>query len=222
MHEYSSDAPDRTRAPLALAGIAILFAYGGSLLRERLHFDPPWWLWLEPPSLAGLYWLLHSGFDRWLWRMRVFGWRASAVRDLRGTWVGTLTSSHAKERHVPVVLWIDQTWTRLRVRTATEQSTSRSLSAAVLTDDAAEPGLSYQYVNDPKAFAAVPGMESHRGTASFVFSSEEDSLEGEYYTGRGRENYGAIRLRRISGRLLPRGTALQRISDGVQLPASVG
>lgn len=208
MHQYSSDSPDRRSIPLALAGIAVAVAYLVSVTRTRLGFDPPWWLWIEPPSLAGLYWMLYAAFDNWAWRQRLFGWRPSRIRDLRGTWVGTLTSSHAAEVTVPVVVWVSQSWTRLRVRVETLQSASHSVAGAVLTEDAAKPGLSYQYVNEPKAFVSVETMHPHRGTASFDFGVDEETLDGEYYTGRGRSNHGSIRVRRISKTILPKEAAL--------------
>lgn len=210
MHEYSSDAPDRRKIPLTLAGIAVALAYLIFLASGPAGIPAPWWLWLEPPSLAGLYWALHELFDRKLWRANVLGWRPSQIRDLRGTWVGTLTSSHAPEREIPLVLWISQTWTRLSVRVETAQSASHSVAAAVLTNEAAEPGLTYQYVNDPKPLAATRTMHPHRGTATFHFGVDENALDGDYYTGRGRENVGAIRLLRTSTGLLTKEQALAR------------
>jgi hypothetical protein len=198
MHEYSSDARDRTKVPFILAAVAVVLAYPVFLAKRRYGIDPPWWLWLEPPSLAAIYVGLHALFDQLVWRVNLLGWRPSRIRDLRGTWVGTLTSSHDRAKEVPVVLWISQTWTRLRIRVETDQSGSHSVAAAVLTDDAVEPGLIYQYVNDPKPLVAKSTMHPHRGTANLRFGPDDAILEGDYYTGRGRENHGVMTLRRVA------------------------
>ena len=57
------------------------------------------------------------------------------------------------------------------------------ISASLRTVDLLNAELSYQYVNEPMSNA--PGtMEIHRGTATLELIGS--SLEGDYYTGRGR------------------------------------
>ena len=60
--------------------------------------------------------------------------------------------------------------------------------------------LTYEFLNEPKSHTAAT-MAIHRGTASLRLqrSDREDVLEGEYYTGRGRTNHGALRLVRTKG-----------------------
>ena len=67
--------------------------------------------------------------------------------------------------------------------------------AMVLTDDPSGTVLSYEYLNEPVA-AAGATMHAHRGTARLVLQGESD-LDGEYYTGRDRQQYGALRIHRI-------------------------
>ena len=75
----------------------------------------------------------------------------------------------------------------------TKYSRSRSITASLRTDDVPNPELSYLYINEPKAMA-VTTMSMHRGTT--VMELKDDVLEGDYYTGRGRTTFGAIKLTR--------------------------
>lgn len=207
MHTYNSDAPDRRRVPVALAGIAVGCAYGLYSILQATSTQPPWWV--DTPSVVGFYGLLYTAFDHLGWRIRLLGIRFSKNRDLRGTWTGLLTTSHNGGSEIPITIWVTQTWTHLRVRVATQQSASHSVTGAVFTEEAAEPGLMYQYVNDPKPLSAPSTMHAHRGTASFRFSQDVNLLEGDYYTGRDRSSYGSIVVRRVSSMLLDRNSAIE-------------
>ena len=78
----------------------------------------------------------------------------------------------------------------------TASSESRSLMAMMSKDDAGREVLTYEYRNEPRS-GAVSTMHAHRGLARLSLRREDgDILEGEYYTGRDRQHYGAIRLRR--------------------------
>ncbi len=55
--------------------------------------------------------------------------------------------------------------------------------------------LIYEYVSEPNP-GAVETLHIHYGTARVTLN--DDNLEGEYYTGRGRLNIGTIRLHRKS------------------------
>jgi hypothetical protein len=35
-------------------------------------------------------------------------------------------------------------------------------------------------------------MSIHRGTVRLVFDEKKNTLEGEYYSGRGRQNFGSL------------------------------
>ena len=65
--------------------------------------------------------------------------------------------------------------------------------SASLTVDPIEATLTYNYLNEPGA-GAPASMEMHKGTAVLRFQTAE--LEEAYYTGRGRESHGVLRLSR--------------------------
>jgi hypothetical protein len=76
----------------------------------------------------------------------------------------------------------------------TEHSTSRSLAASLLLNQPEGPTLIYQYRNEPKPNAEKT-MHAHMGTALLRLKNAE-CMEGEYYSGRDRQNYGSLILRR--------------------------
>jgi predicted pore-forming effector associated with SMODS systems len=60
-------------------------------------------------------------------------------------------------------------------------------------DSGDEQSVSYQYTNEP-VVSARSTMHTHRGTATLVLKNGGLILEGEYYSGRDRQNIGTIRL----------------------------
>ena len=55
--------------------------------------------------------------------------------------------------------------------------------------------LTYEYHNEPLP-GATGTMHAHRGSATLRLAENGNALEGEYFSGRDRANYGAIHLRR--------------------------
>jgi len=74
-------------------------------------------------------------------------------------------------------------------------SISQSLVAALQVGTPEGTVLSSQYRNEPKP-GALATMQIHYGTARLALR-DAAVLEGEYYSGRGRQNYGAIRIEKI-------------------------
>ena len=194
MHPYSIESSERHRVPMVLATIAVLIVYGLSTVVQRMEFALPWWLSL--PSVFGVYGLCYLLFDHWLWRttlLRIL--LGIRTPDLSGSWKSNVEpagdSFSSREANVE----IRQTWTKLIVTLETEASRSKSVVAAIafLTPQRAE--LVYEYSNEPKA-GAVDSMHAHRGLARLVCTGE-DEMEGEYFTGRDRGTYGALKLVRV-------------------------
>jgi len=65
----------------------------------------------------------------------------------------------------------------------------------------ASEGLVYEYANDPRPDATVT-MHAHRGLAFLRLSVDGKQMQGDYYTGRDRANYGSMQLRRLSPKRL--------------------
>jgi hypothetical protein len=119
----------------------------------------------------------------------------SAIPVVAGTWVATIKPKEHGE--VDGVMWISQTWTKISAHFETESSKSFSSMACLNTHDGPEPGLKYEYLNEPKSLAD-DALFPHRGTAHLMLHEEEHELIGNYYTGRGRQGIGEAHFRRVS------------------------
>jgi hypothetical protein len=175
--------------------VAIGAAWVFFRLLGKAHLEVPWWL--DAPSTMGFFAFLYAIFDKTLWRqswVRRLG--LVKVPVLEGRWQGHIRSSfdqHAVEHKVSVD--IKQSWTRISLMLESAGSTSRTLVGSLQVDTPEGPVLSYQYQNEPKSGA--PGtMQIHYGTARLVLR-DGVALDGDYYSGRGRQEYGTITLRKV-------------------------
>ena len=195
MHPYTTDSNERRMILLGIAVLSILCAFALNSVSSRL--DISWLWWVDVPSVFGFYGIIYTAMNRWLWRWRILR-RIGLVRvpDLNGQWHGYVSSSfdNCAERK-DVLVTISQTWTRISITLHARTSQSHSLIGAVLIGQQGEPVLSYEYMNEPKP-DAPDTMHAHRGTARLVVRGEGKFLEGEYYSGRDRQNYGILHLER--------------------------
>ena len=197
MHAYALESRERIYVPLFLAAASILAAFGLHTLVDALKTAPPWWL--DAPSVVGFYELFHWSYDKRLWKNIVLRrLRLANTPDLNGNWKGYLTSSYEKNavKH-DVVAKITQTWTKLAVVVNTPTSKSRSVVAALSIEESGGAILSYEYINEPQG-SAKPTMEMHRGFASLSVSEKAQTLNGDYFNGRGRQTFGIVHLQRNS------------------------
>lgn len=196
MHPYVIDTNERERVLLFLALLSIGFAWAFNWLLTQAHLTVPWYM--EAPSVFGIYGLLLAGFNQYAWRFTLL--RAIQLVKtpyLGGKWNGHLVSSyHNHEKSQPVDVTIQQTWTRVCIEfdTGPEGSHSHSDLAGILIEHAGGPVLSYNYLNEPRS--STKTMHMHRGTA--ILNIRHNFLEGQYFSGRDRMNYGSIRLNRMS------------------------
>jgi hypothetical protein len=204
MHGYSVDGHDRQVVHGVLATLSVAAALFLDSALKRLGWAVPWWV--DSPSVMGFFGFLHRAYE-------LHGWRVfRSTPDFRGTWVGWADSTHANGTRSPVVLHIRQTWTRISICLESETSVSRSLMAAVHTRDGSRPGVSYEYLNEPKA-RTVSTLHIHRGTVALRLGAAPDELEGDYYTGRDRSNVGTLAIRRVSYEFVPHAEALLRVTE---------
>lgn len=192
LHPYATDSDERKLVPLYLAGLAIASAIALSWVLQKIH----WPGWLDAPATAGFYGLYYELFRRRVWKAKVFHtWGWIKVPLIAGRWKGYVVTSfdEQKGKHV-VEAEIRQDWTHLEVRFNTAYSKSHSVVGSILTSG--DPVLDYEYVNEPLP-AAVATMHVHRGTASLLLSSDGKTLSGDYYSGRDRQNFGSLYLKRV-------------------------
>lgn len=178
-------------ASVLLAGFGIEFAERNGLG----HFFPPIVVW---PLTAGAVWIgLH-----WLFTNHAWKWPGIAaainVPDLSGRWRvsgETLDEDKNTTYEWSGIITITQTWEKLKVRLQTPQSSSFSISAALVREPGAGFRLTYPYMNEPKA--NQPDLRNHVGFADLLFSPNLASAEGDYFNNKGRTTQGVMRLTRL-------------------------
>lgn len=192
MEQYSIDGRGRGEVYVTLALISIGLGYLTHELAKGLPFDVPWWI--EVPSFAVWFGIVNVSFDRWLWRVRVFGRTISRVPDFSGRWNGTIEALDQLERRkaIAVEVKIRQTWSEIDVWGRTQYGVTRSKIAGVRIDD---DELRYEYQTEANVFD--PDGRHHVGFC-VVHLQDRDALEGYYYTLEGSTAKGTLRLARVS------------------------
>lgn len=191
MNSYVPNNRRRVVSVLLVVSIGLVGAI--NTVPNTVDFEFQWVV--NPFSVAGIFGLLYFMFDRFIWKWHLLR-RLDIVTipDLNGVWRGEIESSHDQDSQpLQASVVISQRWSKILVELETEESHSKSVAASFLTSCSLSPELVYAYVNEPKP-KAQKSMEMHKGTARLAFTGQ--SLEGDYYTGRGRRTIGSIRLTR--------------------------
>jgi hypothetical protein len=201
MHPYATDSDERQKVMLGLATISIFMSWLVHTMFQTINFSPPWWS--DIPSFIGFYGIFLALFDKWLWKIKFFR-QTGLVKTpiLSGTWEGHIVSSYDDhEKQTKATIEVFQTWTEIRVKLVTNTSVSYSQTASLVTDNPDCTILSYDYINEPKP-NAIKTMHSHRGMArhEHIITEGCETLDGSYFTGRDRKNFGALFFKRIFSR----------------------
>ena len=196
IHSYEFYGRERLAVYIALISLLIVWILG--IVLEAFTTDLPWidiHRWVNIPSFWATYTGVYVAFDRFIWRWKPTQFIPFAkVPDLNGKWSGVVQSSYGGTgTKVPVSVEIVQRWSRMSIRLETEHSRSYSTAASFRGSDLPYPELSYLYINEPRA-AAPSTMQTHNGTAFLEY--RESRLLGTYYSGRGRQQFGELRLSR--------------------------
>jgi hypothetical protein len=198
-HTYSTDSSERRSIPFFIAIAAIGATFTVFHFLNQYHITVPWWL-TPPIDTMAFYGLFYELFDEWIWKWRLLHkLHIVKVPNLSGIWTGQVqpTStggiSAGLTTKADLTIEIRQTWTTIMIIGNASLSESHSLSASLITGG--EPILSYEYLNEPRS-SAPSTMHAHRGIARLIVNEMQSRLEGEYYSGRDRQNIGAIVLRR--------------------------
>lgn len=192
MHSYSTDSNERMYIPFFLAVISILSAWFLPKLVEMVGLSVPWWF--DAPAVMGFYGIYFKLFDNIFWKSLA---KIGLIQtpNFNGAWDGHFLSSydgHTTEKSA--IIEVKQSWTKMCILFRNGTSRSRSITSSIITTNSEGYVLSYEYQNEPN-YNSVSTMQIHRGFTRLTLSSDKKELEGEYYTGRGRLNYGTMNFK---------------------------
>lgn len=151
------------------------------------------------PTVPAIYAALFFLFDRVLWKWRIFRYLGIVVADdLSGRWEGVINSSwDAFKSDISAELRIKQNATTIKIYGKFNQSRSVSVHEHFGRSDMHdETALYYFYKNDPN-YDAPPTMAMHEGSTILTHNKDGGTLSGHYYSGRDRNNYGTISVKRV-------------------------
>jgi len=196
MHPYQVDDKIRQRVFILTAILAVLTARLLSLLVMNLPFAIPWYI--EIPSVLGLFGAYIWFYDHVLWKywpLSKLGW--FQIPDLNGKWNVIIKSSYGGfEDTTNAIATIRQTASKICIGLQMEKSSSYSIHSVLTRIDRINPfQLIYHYINQPKA-DALKTMAIHQGTTWLDISDDLKVMEGDYYSGRGRQRFGTIKFTR--------------------------
>lgn len=155
--------------------------------------------------------MVYGFVSRVLWTIQPIAKLIGSPPDLRGEWEGHLytdTDEYDAEDAVSLdemgydlvkmdsSMTIKQSWDRILVTFEGPNSTSKSEGATILVDDGGKPTLTYNYDNPGEEFNDELGH--HAGTTTLEYDCDNETLEGTYYTGPNRGNYGRIEMKRVT------------------------
>jgi len=192
MHDYSIDTQIRRYVHTGIAVISLSLPAVVSNLAAQIGVPFAITFPLSFGATLALFFIL---FDRFVWRW--FSW-LHKVPNLEGIWIAEGESSYedpdaGENYQFTMEVRIRQTFSRIEVFTETDQSTSRSFMASIEIQHAV-PIFRYGFENTPKSMADEE-LQRHGGMMDLRISDNE-TLEGDYFSGKHRLRFGALKLTR--------------------------
>lgn len=203
MHGYLSD--NFFRGPKVYFFLGFLAIYASSFSREWLSSLPLLDYFGTTTVSAGVIYAILIVFYEYI------GWKwISTIRNLNGTWVGTIATSYDGGTKLNCALRVRQTWTRMTIELETDKSRSHTTMSALYENQPGDVGLKYEFLSEPK-YQSVETMHTHRGVCTLAIEQNNSDLKmsGNYFTGRGRTTHGEISLIRVSSKVLSYESALR-------------
>lgn len=191
-HTFSVDTNERSAVYFYIAILSILFAYFLYWSQGTFEFEIPWWL--ETPSVLGFYTLIFSLFERYLWKLKFLRYVLSIKTPvLNKSYKVSLMSSYDNfENSMDAEIFVEQSYMKILIRLQTANSISESQGAFFCLKDSTDPSLTYEFVSKPNSTAAQT-MHIHHGMGTIYFDREK--IQGEYFNGRGRQQFGRFEER---------------------------
>lgn len=154
--------------------------------------------YISIPSIPAVYCILFYLFDNYFWKWSIFKKLNIIIADnLHGQWKGIAKSSYDNfQKDIEVIFNIKQTATNIIIQGVFNKSKSISLNANFEKSDVDDSiALFYFYRNEPN-YDAIKTMAIHEGSVKLIYNKKKEILEGSYYSGRDRNNFGTIKVAR--------------------------
>jgi len=163
------------------------------LLKQLFDFELP--IWIETPSILGIFYLGIYVYSNYLWKIKYVKYlRLPLIPNLNGVWDAVLISSY-NQKIIKAKVKIIHSYSTFTMILETDESTSNTNIAYFDLEDPHNMTITYNFLSKPKGNAAQT-MNIHEGTATLIIDEKQTALQGTYYTGRGRQTYGDINLTR--------------------------
>lgn len=182
---------------------AITFFFGliplYNYLEKTFEFTIP--VWVETPSIFGLFGVFFALFDRYFWKYRVikvFG--LPKIPNLNGKWKATISrrdenDNEVKKKESDVI--INQNYSKFNLLMKDEGATSDVKMATFQISNPINRRIIYTYVCEPHA-TAPDEFQMHEGTTTLEIMEGDKEMSGNYYSGKGRRHHGTVYLKKIN------------------------
>jgi len=196
MHQYQTDDSVKKNFLIVAVLLAVALAYLFGKAIDALQIQIPWYL--ESPSILGFFGAIYWLYDKYIWKtkwIQKVDWIKTP--NISGKWNVEIRTSHGDfTETVSGKAIIRQTAFKISIALETDTSTSNSIHAALMrTEKVSEYELTYNYINHPKA-DSLETMSIHMGTTHVSIADDSQKIDGEYYSGRNRQNFGRVTFSR--------------------------
>lgn len=142
-------------------------------------------IWNDFGSCVSCVALIGFCFEKWMWKWPIFHSWLVPFPCLDGKWKGSIYYSwNGSDHNKDITFVIKQTFFRIIIFIETNESRSRSICASYDFDETrGHKFLIYSYINEPDVLLRETS-QIHYGTAKLLYSEQDGSLEGTYWTDR--------------------------------------
>lgn len=153
-------------------------------------------------TIPVIFYIYLNWFEKSAWKWKI--WTTIRIVDfpnLSGTYRGKFISSFKDKDGKPfegdMKLSISQTFSQICIQGVFNQSESISIQAFFAFNDFKQKNCLYYFYKNKPSNNATPTMHTHEGSTVLCFDPADQTLSGEYYSGRDRNNHGDIFVKKI-------------------------
>ncbi len=150
-------------------------------------------------TIPVIFYILLKLFEAFLWKWKI--WKFLKIvdfPDLNGVYKGRFTSSFKDKNgnnfEGEMTLKIKQSFSKITIQGLFNLSESISTKAFFDFNELKQKSCLYYFFQNIPGKNATDTMEIHEGSTILCYDEKTKKLEGTYYSGRGRNNYGDIEV----------------------------